>query len=40
VKVKYTVLDPLEPGALTVEELVLKAENMIRAVLNKSVNKM
>ena len=37
VKIKYTVLDPIEPGAMTVEELVMKTENMIRAVLEKSV---
>jgi len=37
VKVKYSVLDPIEPGTLTVEELVMKTENMIRAALEKSV---
>lgn len=38
VKIKYTVLDSIEPGAVTVEELVLKTENMIRTVLEKPVN--
>ena len=39
VKVEYTVLDPIEPGTLTVEELVMKTENMIRAALeNRSDN--
>jgi len=37
VKVKYTVLDPIEPGTTTVEELVVKTENMIRTALEKSV---
>jgi 1-acyl-sn-glycerol-3-phosphate acyltransferase len=39
VKVTYTVLDPIEPGAMTVEELVLKTEDMIRTALEKSVKK-
>jgi len=39
VKIRYTVLDPIEPGTLTVEELVMKAENMIRAALEKSIQK-
>jgi hypothetical protein len=37
VNVQYTVLDPIEPGTLTVEELAMKTENMIRAALEKSV---
>ena len=38
VKIKYTVLDPIEPGTMTVEELVMKTENMIRTALEKPVN--
>ena len=38
VKIKYTVLNPIEPGSLPVEELVMKTENMIRAVLEKPLN--
>lgn len=37
VKIKYTVLDSIEPGATTVEELVMTTENMIRTALEKSV---
>jgi len=37
VKIKYTVLDSIEPGAIAVEELVMKTENMIRIALEKSV---
>jgi len=36
VKIKYTVLDPIEPGGIAVEELVMKTENMIRAALEQS----
>ena len=36
VKIKYTVLNPIEPGTIPVEELVMKIENMIRTVLEKS----
>jgi 1-acyl-sn-glycerol-3-phosphate acyltransferase len=39
VKVTYTVLDPIEPGAMTVEELVLKTEDMIRTALEQPVKK-
>ena len=39
VKINYTVLDPIEPGAMTVEELVMKTENMIRTALEQSVKK-
>ena len=39
VKIKFTVLAPIEPGTLTVEEIVIKAENMIRAALEKPVKK-
>ena len=38
VKIKYTVLDSIEPGTITVEELVMKIENMIRTALEKPVN--
>jgi hypothetical protein len=38
VKITYTVLDSIEPGAITVEELVLKTENMIRAALEKQAH--
>jgi 1-acyl-sn-glycerol-3-phosphate acyltransferase len=38
VKIKFTVLDPIEPGAIAVEELVTKIENMIRTVLEKPAN--
>ncbi|NQU02695.1 MAG: 1-acyl-sn-glycerol-3-phosphate acyltransferase [Syntrophaceae bacterium] len=37
VKIKYTVLDSIEPGVIAVEELVMKTENMIRIALKKSV---
>jgi 1-acyl-sn-glycerol-3-phosphate acyltransferase len=37
VKVTYTVLDPIEPAAMTVEELVMKTENRIRTALEQSV---
>ena len=36
VTVTCTVLDPIEPGGIPVEELVLKTETMIRAALEKS----
>jgi 1-acyl-sn-glycerol-3-phosphate acyltransferase len=39
VKVKYTVLDPIEPRTMTVEELVMKTENMIRTALEKPGNR-
>jgi 1-acyl-sn-glycerol-3-phosphate acyltransferase len=39
VNVNYTVLDPIEPGAMTVEELVLKTEDMIRTALERPVKK-
>ena len=38
VKITYTVLDSIEPGTITVEELVMKIENMIRTALEKPVN--
>jgi 1-acyl-sn-glycerol-3-phosphate acyltransferase len=38
IKIKYAVLDPIEPGTITVEEVVKKTENMIRTALGKSVN--
>ncbi|MEN6321839.1 MAG: 1-acyl-sn-glycerol-3-phosphate acyltransferase, partial [Syntrophaceae bacterium] len=38
VKIKYTVLDSFEPGNLTVEELVMKIENLIRTALEKPVH--
>ncbi len=37
VKIRYSVLDPMEPGALTAEELVMKTENMIRHELEESL---
>ncbi len=33
VRVRYTVLDPIEPAAMTAEELVMTTENRIRACL-------
>jgi 1-acyl-sn-glycerol-3-phosphate acyltransferase len=36
VRITFTVLSPIEPGALTAEDIVMKAENMIRAALEKS----
>jgi len=38
VKIKYTVLDSVDPGTITVEELVMKIENLIRAALEKPVH--
>lgn len=38
IKIKYTVLDLIEPGTIPVEELVMKIENMIRTALEKTVN--
>ena len=38
VKIKYTVLDPILPGTMTVEELVMNTENMIRTTLEKPVS--
>lgn len=35
VNIKYTVLDPLEPDEITAEELVMKAESLIRAAMEK-----
>jgi len=35
VNIKYTVLDPVEPGNTTAEELVMKTENLIRAAMEK-----
>jgi 1-acyl-sn-glycerol-3-phosphate acyltransferase len=35
VNIKYTVLDPLEPGDITADELVMKAESLIRAAMEK-----
>jgi len=35
VRITLTVLAPIEPGTLTVEEIVMKAENMIRAALGE-----
>lgn len=35
--IKFTVLDPIEPGATTAEELVMNTENLIRAAMGKSV---
>ena len=37
VKIQYTVFDPIEPGAMTVEELVMKTENLIGTALVKSI---
>ena len=37
VGIKFTALAPIEPGILTAEEVIMKAENMIRAALEKSV---
>jgi 1-acyl-sn-glycerol-3-phosphate acyltransferase len=39
VKVTCTVLDPIEPGTMAAEELVMKTENSIRAALEQSVKK-
>jgi 1-acyl-sn-glycerol-3-phosphate acyltransferase len=39
VKVTYTVLDPIEPGSMTVEDLVMLTENRIRTSLEQSVKK-
>ena len=36
VNIRYTVLDPIEPGTLTAEELVRKTENMIRHALENA----
>ena len=33
--IKYTVLDPLEPGTFTAEDLVMKTENLIRTAMEK-----
>jgi len=38
VKIKYTVLDSIEPGTITVEELVMNIESMIRTNLEEPVN--
>lgn len=38
VTVTYTVLDPVEPGSTTAEELVMKTENLIRAAMGKQVH--
>lgn len=38
VNIKYTVLDPFEPGTITAEELVMKAENLIRTAMEKPVH--
>jgi 1-acyl-sn-glycerol-3-phosphate acyltransferase len=38
VKIKYTVLDPILPGTMKVEELLMKTENVIRTTLEKPVN--
>jgi 1-acyl-sn-glycerol-3-phosphate acyltransferase len=35
VKVTCTVLDPIEPGAMTVDDLVMKTETLIRTALEK-----
>ena len=40
VRVTFTVLAPIEPGTLTAEEIVMQAENMIRAALEKPVKEM
>jgi 1-acyl-sn-glycerol-3-phosphate acyltransferase len=37
VEIKFTVLAPIEPGTLPVEDIVTKAENMIRAALEEPV---
>ena len=37
VKMKLTVLDSIEPGAIPVEEVVMKTEDLIRTALEKSV---
>lgn len=38
VNINYTVLDPFEPGAISAEELVMKAEIMIRNAMEKPVH--
>lgn len=38
VNIKYTVLDPVEPGTITAEELVMKTENLIRTAMEKPVH--
>ncbi len=38
VHIRYTVLDPIEPGATSAEELVMKTENLIRAVMEKPIH--
>jgi 1-acyl-sn-glycerol-3-phosphate acyltransferase len=35
VNIEYTVLDPFEPGDIKAEELVMKAESLIRAAMEK-----
>lgn len=40
IKIKCTVLDPIEPGTMTVDELIMKTENMIRTTLEKSTNQL
>ena len=35
VNITYTVLDPVEPGTITAEDLVMKTENLIRAAMEK-----
>jgi len=37
VEITFTVLAPIEPGTLTAEDVVMRAENMIRAALEKPV---
>lgn len=39
VKIRFSALAPIEPGTLTAEEAVLKAETMIRAALEKADEK-
>jgi 1-acyl-sn-glycerol-3-phosphate acyltransferase len=36
-RIRIAVLAPIEPGTLTAEEVVKKAENLIRAALEKPV---
>jgi 1-acyl-sn-glycerol-3-phosphate acyltransferase len=38
INIKFTVLDPLEPGTITAEELAMETENLIRAALGKPVD--
>lgn len=37
VNITYTVLDPMEPGSVAVEDLVMQTENLIRTALKEPV---